>query len=154
MLPATAATLGRSQTLLIVTIGAALAYLLAAAAFGKGSWLHCLGWINSFSYWPTLVVAAGALYLSAWVYGGWAGRAILLQHRSAWGLGVVVSEASLLTAAVVASSTVFWQEALPLRGPLTDALLDYLGKPIGWVMAGGWLPAALLGLWLGYRIKG
>ncbi|WP_046242305.1 hypothetical protein [Hymenobacter terrenus] len=154
MLPVDATTLGRSQTLFIVTIGAALAYLLAAAVFGTGSWLTSLLWLGSFDYWPNVLVAAGALYLSSWVYGGWAGRAILVAHRNAWGVGILVSEASLLTATVVASSTVFFREALPLQGTLADALVDYLGKPLWWVMGGGWLPAAMLGLWLGYRLKG
>ena len=94
------------------------------------------------------------MYLSSWVYGGWAGRAILLQHRNAWGIGVLACEAALVTAAVVASSTVFFQEGLPLQGTLFDTVVAYLGKPISWVMAGGWLPAALLGLWVGYRIRG
>ena len=148
MMPERARTIGRVQAAKAVTIGLCLAYLIMAGLDGN------LGWLGRLPrWWPNLLVAIAVMYLCAYVYGGWAGAAILKKKRDAGWVGTVYGVLTLLTVAFLASWVGFFQEGLAKVGTYENPFVDYLVKPLFWVSIVGFLPAALVGLWFGSSIR-
>lgn len=148
MMPERARTIGRVQAAKAVTIGLGLAYLIMAGLDGN------LGWLGLLSHWwSNLLVATAVMYLCAYVYGGWAGAAIVEKKRDAGWVGTVYGVLTLLTVAFLASWVGFFQEGVAKVGTDDNPFVDYLAKPLFWVSMVGFLPAALVGLWFGNSIK-
>ena len=81
MMPERARTIGRVQAAKAVTIGLGLAHLIMAGLAGN------LGWLGRRPrWWPNLLVATAVMYLCAYVYGRWAGAAILKKSEMRVGL--------------------------------------------------------------------
>jgi hypothetical protein len=68
-------------------------------------------------------------------------------------VGTVCGVGTLLTVAFLASWVGFFQEGLAKVGTNATPFADYVAKPLFSVSMVGFLPAALVGLWCGNRIK-
>ncbi|MGI4870365.1 MAG: hypothetical protein ACRYFX_04200 [Janthinobacterium lividum] len=161
---AQAKRIGRWQAAQAVTGGLGLAYLLAAVVLAPSTQRIDWGWLSRFDFWPSLLLAAATLYGCAWLYGGWAGQAIINRQRGAWWVGASVGVLTLLTTTLVGSAWNFGQEALrfaPFPGTpaavfqahVANSLYDYVAKPLAWIMPLGSVLAAGLGSWFGWRIR-
>ena len=143
-----AQSIGRSQAVKAASIGLGLAYLIMAGIDGNLGWLGCLP-----DWWPNLAVATVLMYLCVYVYGGWAGAAILEKKQDAGWIGTVYGICSLLTVAFLASWVGFFQEGLAKVGTNDNPFAAYIAAPVFWVSVVGLLPAALVGLWFGNSVK-
>lgn len=140
--------MARVQAAKAVTLGLSLAYLIMAGLDGN------LGWLGRLPrWWPNLLVATAVMYLCAYVYGGWAGAAIIEKKRDAGWVGTVCGVLTLLTVAFLASWVGFFQEGLAKVGAYENPYVAYIARPLFWVSVVGFLPAALVGLWFGNSIK-
>jgi hypothetical protein len=61
--------------------------------------------------------------------------------------------AVLLTTAFLSGWTGFVQEGIDNIGTIDDPLVDYILKPFYWVTIFGAVPALIVGVWCGARIK-
>lgn len=147
---------GRRPALQAATLGLTAVGLTAIGALN--------GSLGKSDYWPSLGLAGLALYGSAWLYGGWAGTAIVCRQRPPWLTGAGYGVLTLGTALLAGCSWNFAQEAIryaPFPGTtpadfqqhVQDSFVDYIGKPLAWVMPLGSVLAALLGGWTGRRIR-
>lgn len=164
MLSPSARRIGRAQATQGVTVGLGLAYGAGALTLGPSTQRIAPGWITRVDYWPSLVLAGGALYGCAWLYGGWAGAAIGRRPRRAAGVGAAYGVLTLLTVTLVGSGWNFAQAAARFASfPGTalddfsrhvgDSLYDYVAKPLAWIMPLGSVVAAGLGAWFGRRVR-
>jgi hypothetical protein len=164
MLPPSAKGIGRAQAAQGVTLGLGLAYGVGALGFAPPTQRIAPGWIGQVDFWPSLVLAGGALYGCAWLYGGWAGAAIKRRPARAAGVGAAYGALTLLTVTLVGSGWSFAQEAVrfaPFPGTTSDdvsrhvgdSLYDYVVKPLVWIMPLGSVVAAGLGAWFGRRVR-
>ena len=142
-----ARTIGRAQATKSVSLGLAIAYLVMA-------WLsRDVAWLGHASYWPNLVFAAAVMFGCAYVYGGWAGTAILEHQRNPGGVGVRYGLLTLLTVPFLAGWVGFFQEGVGRVGAYRNPFFDYLAKPVVIVGVFGLLPALVVGIWFGNSIK-
>jgi hypothetical protein len=148
MEPERARTIGRIQATKAASIGLGLAYLIMAGVDGN------LGWLGRLPrWWPNLLAAIVLMYLCAYVYGGWAGSAILERKQDAGWIGTIYAVWTLLTVAFLASWVGFFQEGLAKVGTNENPFAAYIAAPLFWVSVVGFLPAALVGLWFGNSVK-
>ena len=143
-----AQSIGRNQAVKAATIGLGLAYLIMAGIDGNPGWLGRLP-----RWWPNLAVATVLMYLCAYVYGGWAGAAILEKKKDAGWVGTIYAVWALLTVAFFSSWVGFFQEGLAKVGMNDNPFVAYIAAQLFWVAVGGFLPAALVGLWFGNSVK-
>ena len=142
-----ARTIGRAQATKSVSLGLAIAYLMMA-------WLcRDVAWLGDVSYWTNLVFAAAVMFGCAYVYGGWAGTAILEHQRNPGWVGVQYGLFTLLTVPFLAGWVGFFQEGINKVGTYQNPFFDYLAKPVAMVGVFGLLPALLVGMWFGNSIK-
>ena len=142
-----ARTIGRAQATKSVSLGLAIAYLMMA-------WLsQDVAWLGHDSYWTNFVFAAAVMFGCAYVYGGWAGTAILEHQRSSGWVGVQYGLLTLVTVPFLAGWVGFFQEGFYKVGTYQNPFFDYLVKPVALVSMFGLLPALLVGLWFGNSIK-
>ena len=147
MMPERARTIGRVQAAKAVTIGLGLAHLIMAGLAGN------LGWLGRRPrWWPNLLVATAVMYLCAYVYGRWAGAAILKKARCGLGWNRLrgLDPAECCVSGQLGG---VFQEGLAKVGTYENPFVDYLVKPLFWVSVVGFLPASLVGLWFGNSIR-
>lgn len=156
--------LGRRYALQTATASLLLAYGGAAVVFAAPSQLVDSTWVRRADYWPSLALAGLTLLGGAALSGGWAGAAIGRRPGRAGWVGAAGGVLLLLAATLVGSGWNAGQHALrfmPFPGTtaadfnqhVQDTLLDYVGKPLAWVMPLGSVVAGLLGAWTGRRIR-
>ena len=147
-----ARAIGRAQATKSVSLGLAIAYLMMA-------WLcRAVAWLWDFSYWPNLVFAAAVMFGCAYVYGGWAGAAILKRQRTPGWMGVQYGLLTLLTVPFLAGwvgffQVVFFHTGIGIADTYQNRFFDYVAKPVTTVGVFGLLPALLVGMWFGNSIK-
>lgn len=85
--------------------------------------------------------------------GQQAGVQVLIRKLDTERVGIFSGVAVLLITAFLSGWTGFFQEGLTATGTFSDALVDYVFKPFFWITVVGMLPALLIGLWFGWRLK-
>lgn len=156
--------LGRRRALQAAGLSLLLAYVGGAVVFAPAPQRLNLLWFNRVGYWPSLVLASLVLLGAAWLGGSWTGAAIGRHPRRAALIGAVAGILALLLTTLLGSGWNFAQQALrfmPFPGTtpadferhVRDCLVDYVGKPLAWVMPLGSVVAGLLGAWAGRRLR-
>ena len=115
--------IGYSQAFKAITIGLAIAYLLMALMAGPF-------WIFEFDYTPTLVFAALVLYGTGYLFGGLAGKYIIIKKYPSALVGLVSGLLIICSATFIGSLVGFFSEGLPNKSPISDPFADYILKPI------------------------
>jgi uncharacterized membrane protein len=87
------------------------------------------------------------------IYGQLAGKLILIGKWNYALTGFLISLAVILTTAFFASWTGFIQEGIDNIGANDDPFFDYIFKPVYSVTMIGLIPALIVGVWFGKRIK-
>lgn len=147
-----AAWIGRRRALKAVAVGVLLAYGLMAY-FTNGWRGPALLWPAEFGYGWNLLIGTGVFGAAGCYFGGQAGRAVLVRQQPAGWAGAKCGVLTLLVTAALSGVPGFLQEGIALIGTPDNPFVDYLYKPALWIVVFGFLPAALVGIWLGYSIK-
>src|SRR6478609_355216 len=136
-------------------IGIALAYLTFSGVLilVGGPLLPGLLWIFNVDYAINTIVGALGLLTMGYFFGGMAGSEILIKNRNYSLIGIMCGILTLLTGTIIGSTLGFIQEGLDNIGTPDDPFFDYYFKPLYWVTIFGVIPASLVGLWFGKKIK-
>jgi hypothetical protein len=86
-------------------------------------------------------------------YGKLAGKSILINKSNYILSGILCCMAILVTTAFLSSCILFFQEGLEDFGNNGSPFVDYVFKPTCWIFFAGIIPAFLIGIWLGNRIR-
>jgi len=142
-----AKAIGRAQASKSVCFGLAIAYLMMA-------WLcRDVAWLGQVSYWANLVFAAAVMFGCAYVYGGWAGAAILIRQRNAGWVGIKYGLLTLVTVPFLAGWVGFFQEGIHQMGAYQNPFFAYVANPVVSVGVFGLFPALFVGRWFGNSTK-
>ena len=98
-------------------------------------------------YAPSFATAFMILFVSAWTLGDLAGRAVFAKAWSGAWTGWFLAVTCLTLAVFAGSLVTLFAEYEPEFYGWTEALFDYVYKPLFWVMATGLIPCAWLA-WL------
>lgn len=140
---------------------AALAGLLLAQGLMMILLTGELGAIGAF-FWPfaldvemsiCLLVGLCATFLAAWGLGILGGRIIWTRPRGAWLVGPITGLSVLLLGAWAGSLTGYFVLGSAFWGTNSDPAFDFLVKPMYWITIFGFLPAMLIGLWYGLKVR-
>lgn len=151
---AEAKKIGGGQGLICAVTGIAIAQVMMTllvstdAGFMKGFF-----WFIGLGMDVNIIVGILIMILCGYVYGRIAGVQIIVKNRNFIGVGIICSVAILLTTAILCGWTGFFQEGLSDIGTGDDPFEDYIIKPFAWVATVGIIPAVLIGMWVGGRIK-
>jgi hypothetical protein len=138
--------IGYRQAFKAITIGLAVAYLIIALMAGPF-------WLFEFDYAPTLIFAAIVLYGTGYLFGGLAGKFILIKRYPSVLIGLISGFLIIWSATFVGSLIGFFNEGLPNRSPISEPFEDYILKPIFMVSFWGFIPIVAIGIWYGWSIK-
>lgn len=138
--------IGYRQAFKAITIGLAVAYLIMALMAGPF-------WLFEFDYAPTLIFAAIVLYGTGYLFGGLAGKFILIKRYPSVLVGLISGFLIIWSATFVGSLVGFFNEGLPNRSPINEPFEDYILKPILMVSIWGFIPIVAIGIWYGWSIK-
>lgn len=110
-------------------------------------------WLFEFTYTPTLIFAALVLYGAGYLFGGLAGKFIIVKRYPSALVGLVSGFMIIWSATFVGSLIEFFNEGLPNKSPISDPVEDYILKPILMVSFWGLIPIVGIGVWYGWSIK-
>ena len=170
MNPKTAKNIGSTLALKSVSIGLVIAYIimLPLCSGGYDSFGHQLLWIVDWiqsEFLPHTIIGIIAFNTCGYFFGRRAGSDILVKHRNYIWSGSIWGLLTLLCTIFLASLTGFFIgikhslhylqtiEDMKHSDFIYDNLINYIFKPMFWFLIFGFLPAILVGLWFGWRIK-
>jgi hypothetical protein len=142
----TAKRIGYRQAFKAITIGLAVAYFIMALIGGPF-------WLFGFDYAPTLIFAAIVLYITGYLFGGIAGKLIILRKYSPVLVGLISGFLIIWSGTFVGSLVGFFNEGLPNKSSISDPFEDYILTPIVTVSVFGFVPTVIIGIWYGWSIK-
>ncbi len=144
-----AKSIGGKQFLLMAGSAVVIAEIIAAYGFSsKPDWF----WFLDFEFWPLFILGVLIFLGVSYRIGQWAGKLILIDGKSGWVVGPLLSLLDLFITAFLVSLPgffIFGAEDLPNDNPF----YNYIFKPMIWIIAGGWIVAIIFGLLFGYRIQ-
>jgi hypothetical protein len=154
MTEAKAKRIGSRQGLLCSALGVLIAQLTVTAMISSDQGFYkAFFWFTHVDYKINLFVGVAILLLCGHFYGQLAGKAIIIKERNFVFVGFLSSMAVLLTTAFLAGWTGFFQEGIDNIGSDDDPFFDYIFKPLYWVTVFGIVPALIVGIWFGWRVK-
>lgn len=142
----TAKKIGYRQAFKAITIGLIVAYLIMALLAGPF-------WIFGFEYAATLIFAALMLYGTGFLFGGLAGRAIIINKYPSVFVGIISGFIIVWSGTFIGSLVGFFSEGLPNKSPISEPFNDYILKPLLMVSFWGFIPIVAVGVWYGLSIK-
>ena len=143
----TAKKIGYKQAFKAITIGLGIAYAIMVLESGDPLWIF------DFEYTATLLFSALVLYGMGYVFGGMAGRSIILKRYPSVLIGIISGFLIIWSATFVGSIVGFITEGLPNNSGISEPFEDYILKPILTVSVWGFLPIVGIGIWYGLSIK-
>ncbi len=146
--------IGRKRAFESVTIGVALFYLVGVFLFSNEG-LRSLLWLQYLDLYNWLFIANWIItfYVLAIFVGNYAGFEILSRKKSALIVGVKSGVIILCLAAVIGCLLGFITEGIENMGSGDNIFVDYFMKPVFWIVIYGVIPAILVGIFFGWRIK-
>ena len=118
-----------------------------------GGFAESFYWFTTMHIGLNIVIGICVMLASGYIYGGFAGKQILLNKRNWILAGSLCGITVLLTTAFLCGWTGFFQEGIKNLGTNDDPFEDYIFKPFFWIATFGIIPAILVGIWYGWRIK-
>lgn len=143
--------IGRTQAIKSSLIGLVTAYLLMAGILMGDSLMDALLWIRMVDFWPNLLVGLAGLFLSAYVFGGWAGKEIIEKGRNHYFVGIKYGLIILFFGSLFGNTVGFVTEGLSELGQ-GSPIIDYYVKPLYWIFIFGLIPTIIIGCFFGRRI--
>lgn len=145
---------GSRQGLITAGLGLLIAQMIMMGMFSIDQGLtDSFLWFVDIDYKLNVVIGAIILLACGHFYGQLAGKLIVINNRNYILTGIVTGIVSLWTTVFLASWTGFFREGIQNIGTPDDPFYDYIIKPIYWVNIFGLIPATLLGIYFGARIK-
>lgn len=146
--------IGSRQGLISVGLGLLIAQLIMTLFFLTDvGFIKAFFWFTDIDYWLNIVIGVFIMLACGHFYGQIAGKLILLRKWNYVLTGLLISLAVILTTTFFASWTGFIQEGIDNVGTNDDPFFDYIFKPMYWVTLFGLIPALIVGIWFGKRIK-
>jgi hypothetical protein len=153
MTETTAKKIGSRQALLSVGMGLLIAQLIMTYMMSvyKKDVVQAFFWFTRVEYQLNILIGALIMLLCGHFYGQMAGTQIILRKRNFVLVGFLCAMAVLLTTAFLAGWTGFFQAGS--GDSFSSKFVDYVVKPLYWITVFGAIPALLVGVWFGWRIK-
>lgn len=146
--------IGSRTALLSASIGTLIAQtIMTFLVSGEVNILKAFLWFTTVNYKLNLFVGITLLFTASYFYGQIAGKQILIRNRNHILVGCLTGILVLITTAFLSSWVGFSQEGIDNIGSNDDPFEDYIVKPFFWVSIIGLIPAILVGIWFGSRIK-
>jgi hypothetical protein len=146
--------IGSRQGLISVGLGLLIAQLIMAYMVSKDQgFIKAFFWFTEIDFKLNILVGVFIMIVSGHFYGQLAGKLILIRKWNYIMTGFLISLAVILTATFLASWVDFIQEGKNKIKTNDDPFFDYIFKPIYWVIMFGLIPALVVGIWFGKRIK-
>jgi len=150
----TAKRIGSRQGLLSAIAGLVIAQLIMTFFVSLDQdFPEAFFWFSRTDYKLNLFTGSVILLLCGHFYGQWAGKAILLKRRNPILTGILCGLAVLLSTAFLSGWPGFFREGMDNLGTGDNPFEDYILKPFFWIAVFGFLPALLMGIWLGWRVQ-
>ena len=154
MTPSIARKIGSRQALVAVGIGVLIAQIIIASMISAGEgFIRSFFWFFDEKIWLNILSGVVIMFFCGHYYGQLAGKLILIKNWNYALIGCLTNLAILLTTAFLASWIGFFQEGIANISTDNNPFFDYIFKPVYWVMIFGSIPAMIVGIWLGKRIK-
>ena len=145
-----AADRGRRQAIKAISVGLGIAYVIMGLVdYPYTSIKRAALWLfySPLEFQLILYSAVVATYLFGALWGGIAGKAILLKKKS-WALVGILSGFAIVWSATFLTSLVGVFQNINDEG----VIFDYIFKPMFWVTWIGFIPIIVVGLWFGRSI--
>ena len=154
MKEAEAKKIGSRQGLISTGLGILIAQLIMTAMISTDQgFFNAFFWFTDVDYKLHLFIGCIIILFCGHFYGQLAGKAILIKQRNFILVGFSCGMAVLLTTAFLAGWTGFFQEGFDKIGTNDNPFVDYIFKPLFWITIFGMIPALIVGIWLGAKIK-
>ena len=145
--------IGGRKGLISSVIGLVTSYLIMAVMTGVGGRGMDLGWIADAGMKLNIVLGAVIMLVSGYLWGQMAGIAILINKKHHLVAGILCGIWALMTAAFLSGLPGFLIEGMPWKYSIKEGFESYVVKPFIWITIFGAVPAVLVGVWMGWRIK-
>lgn len=146
--------IGHRYGLLSVGIGLAIAQVIMTAVMGHyNGFVKSFLWFCSTRYLPNILIGVCIMFLCGYFCGALAAKEILLNRRNWIVAGSCCGVAVLILTALLIGWTGFLQEGIKNLSTNDNPFEDYIFKPFFWITSFGLLPAILVGIWCGWRIR-
>jgi hypothetical protein len=146
--------IGSKQGIISVLIGLLIAQLIMTIMISSDQGFYkAFFWFSTIDYKLNIFIGAIIMILCGHFYGQFSGKAILIKKWNFILVGFLCGMAVLLTTAFLAGWTGFIQEGIDNIGTGDNPFEDYIFKPLFWVTIFGAIPALIVGIWFGGRIK-
>ena len=145
--------IGSKNAIISVVTGLIIAQaIMMFFSFGENLITSFL-WFVEFNY--TVNILAGIILsiLSAHFFGKIAGKRILIDQKNSVLTGIIAGFAIILTTTFLASLIGFFQEGIQNLGTNDNPYVDYIIKPIFWVLFFGFIPVLIVGSLFGKSIN-
>lgn len=154
-MPHIAKKIGSGLTLLFMVFGLIAASTIMTFMTWSGSIQKSLSSLGKFiiDLWPNFLVAIILLTITSIYFGSKAGVTILERKKNSIWIGIRTTFIVLLLSTFLASWVGFIQEGIDNIGTHDDPFVDYIFKPIYWVVFVGTIPSLILGILLGMTVK-
>lgn len=146
--------IGSRQGLISVGLGVLIAQLIMTLLISTNQgFIKAFFWFIDVDYWVNILIGVIIMFVCGYFYGQLAGKLIIIKKWNSIMVGFLTGLAVILTTSFFASWTGFIQEGIANIGTHDDPFFDYIFKPMYWVTLFGLIPALLVGVWFGSRIK-
>jgi hypothetical protein len=145
--------IGSTQAIKAVFIGCIVAQLIMMFFSSEESFVKSFLWFTTVNYKMNILVGVLIMFLFGHIFGEWAGKAIIRKKQDETMIGILCSIFVLLSTSLLSGITGFLSEGIENVGTEDNPFIDYLVKPFFWIMIFGILPAVLVGIWFGRRVK-
>ena len=149
-----AKSIGSKEGIFAVTLGLAITQVLMVILSLENGILKALFWFDDFDGILSICIVVPIVYLCGHFYGQRAGKAILKRHKNYNWVGVKFGFYTLFLAILTSSFIDFVEYGVEKVGERGEQpFLQYVLKPMYFQTMIGIIPALLIGLWFGLRIK-
>lgn len=146
--------IGSKQGLISAGLGLLIAQLIMTTFVSLDKdFVEAFFWFTSIDYKLNILIGGGIMLFCGHFYGQLASNTILIRKSNSMLIGWLCSMGVLLTTAFLAGWTGFVQEGIYKINTNDDPFVDYIFKPFFWVTIFGTIPALIVGIWFGARVK-
>lgn len=145
--------IGSRQGLIFVIVGLLIAQFIMVWFSSDNSIIEGFFWFTTFNYNFNVIIGILIMLISGHLFGQIAGKAILIKKRNYVLMGFLCGMAILMTTAFLSSWIGFFQEGISKIGTEDNPFVDYIYKPIFWILFFGLIPVLVVGTWFGKQIK-
>jgi hypothetical protein len=145
---------GSRQALKSVAVGLSIAQVMMTymSSLDQGV-IQAFFWFTTIDYKLNIFVGALIMLPCGHLFGQIAGKAILIRKYNFIITGILCGITVLFTAAFSSGWTGFFLEGIENMGADENPFKDYILKPFYLVSLFGIIPAILVGIWFGWKIK-